>query len=58
MVGVFSYRNKLLRDFAISCGPFCIYVCGVKFFRGAMWLVSGMMTKVAMASPDSFTIFK
>ena len=38
--------------FAICRGPFPIYICGVKFFGCAIYLVSSVATKAAMPSPD------
>ena len=36
--------------FSIWCGPFCIYICGIRFFDCAICFVSGIATKLAMPS--------
>ena len=51
-----NYLVVGLPDFTIWRSLFCIYVCSIKFFGCTICLVSDIAIKVAMPSPDSFTI--
>ena len=51
VVFIITERNFLVVSlFSIWCGPFCIYIYGIKFFDCAIRLVSGIATKSAIPS--------